>query len=203
MKYHLYQAVIWLYCSLANAITLPSSYNVVWDTQSRNSSESMPLGGHDLGLNVWVENSTEFQKDCGGELTTYTGTILFYIAKSGAYDENNSLVKLGRIRLTLTPNPFSQKFSQSLVLNDGYVLITGENDVAVKLWVDVYNPVVHADITAGMPVSLVMSYESWRYQDRPMTYITPVVEQGRVTCAVRRSVAHKFQISPLTTTYPG
>ena len=30
--------------------------NVVWNTPSRNSSESMPCGGGDIGMNVWVEN---------------------------------------------------------------------------------------------------------------------------------------------------
>jgi hypothetical protein len=30
-------------------------YNIVWDSQSRHSGESMPVGGHDIGLNVWVE----------------------------------------------------------------------------------------------------------------------------------------------------
>ena len=29
--------------------------NVVWNTSSRNSSESMPCGGGDIGMNVWVE----------------------------------------------------------------------------------------------------------------------------------------------------
>ncbi|WP_347915741.1 DUF5703 domain-containing protein, partial [Bacteroides fragilis] len=30
--------------------------NLVWNTQSRNASESMPCGGGDIGMNVWVEN---------------------------------------------------------------------------------------------------------------------------------------------------
>jgi hypothetical protein len=60
MRCYLLQLFFWLCCSLTSAVTLPSSYNAVWDTQSRNSSESMPLGGYDLGLNVWVENSTFF-----------------------------------------------------------------------------------------------------------------------------------------------
>ena len=30
-------------------------YNVVWDTQSKDASESMPMGGGDIGCNVWVE----------------------------------------------------------------------------------------------------------------------------------------------------
>lgn len=46
-----------LIAELVVAIELPESYNVVWTSQSRNSSESMPLGGGGIGLNVWVENS--------------------------------------------------------------------------------------------------------------------------------------------------
>ena len=30
------------------------SYNIKWNKQSLNSSESMPCGGGDIGLNVWV-----------------------------------------------------------------------------------------------------------------------------------------------------
>jgi hypothetical protein len=31
-------------------------YNVKWYKESLNSSESMPLGGGDVGINVWVED---------------------------------------------------------------------------------------------------------------------------------------------------
>ena len=66
------------------------TYNVVWHSQSKDSSESMPVGGGDIGLNVWVENNE----------------LLFYIARSGTFNENNEFLKLGRVRLKLTPNPF-------------------------------------------------------------------------------------------------
>jgi len=33
-----------------------SNYNIIWTTQSHNPSESMPCGGGDIGMNVWVEN---------------------------------------------------------------------------------------------------------------------------------------------------
>ena len=36
---------------------LPGSYNVVWGTQSSNSSESMPCGGGSIRLNVWVRKT--------------------------------------------------------------------------------------------------------------------------------------------------
>jgi hypothetical protein len=42
-----------------------------------------------------------------------------YIAKSGTFDENNSLLKLGRVRLSFQPNPFDhESFEQRLLLND-------------------------------------------------------------------------------------
>jgi hypothetical protein len=38
------------------AIQLPAGYDTVWTTQSNNSADSMPVGGGDVGLNVWAEN---------------------------------------------------------------------------------------------------------------------------------------------------
>ena len=34
------------------------SYNVIWESQSTGSEESMPLGGYDTGCNVWAENNS-------------------------------------------------------------------------------------------------------------------------------------------------
>ena len=87
------------------------NYTVRWTSQSKNSSESMPCGGGDTGLNVWVENND----------------ILFYFSRSGTFDENNAFLKLGRIRLRLSPNPFAtERFEQTLTLQDGSVRIKGE-----------------------------------------------------------------------------
>ncbi|GAB4032252.1 DUF5703 domain-containing protein [Spirosoma gilvum] len=123
--------------------------NVVWTSQSRNSSESMPCGGGDIGLNVWVEK----------------GDVLVYLARSGTFDENNAMLKLGRVRLKLSPNPFQgSDFRQELHLADGGVTISGGN-VQVSLWVDVFRPVVHVDVQSAKPVSVTASYESWRYND--------------------------------------
>jgi hypothetical protein len=40
------------------AIQLPAGYDTVWTTQSNNSAGSMPVGGGDVGLNVWAEAGT-------------------------------------------------------------------------------------------------------------------------------------------------
>ncbi|GHT58018.1 hypothetical protein AGMMS50239_01640 [Bacteroidia bacterium] len=129
-------------------------YNLVWDTPSANSGESMPCGGGDIGLNVWVEN----------------GDILFYMARSGSFDENNSLLKQGRIRIKLSPNPFEgETFRQELNLEEGCVLITGKNKAItsdIRIWVDVFHPVIHVEVTNNQNLSASISYENWRYQDR-------------------------------------
>lgn len=131
-----------------------SAQNVTWTTQSLNSSESMPVGGGDIGLNLWVENDD----------------IYIYIARSGTFDENNTLLKLGRVKLKLSPNPFTSKtFQQQLVLKDGYAQINGSNGklkTQIKVWVDVFNPVIHLAIKSNQKTSTEASYESWRFEDR-------------------------------------
>jgi hypothetical protein len=129
-------------------------YNVVWTSQSTNSGESMPCGGGDIGLNVWAEK----------------GEILFYLARSGTFDENNAFLKLGRVRLKLTPNPFDgSAFRQELKLNHGYVNITGSHNgvtAEINVWVDVFQPVIHAEIKSNKPLKAEAIYESWRHADR-------------------------------------
>ncbi len=126
-----------------------NNYNVIWTSQSRNASESMPCGGGSIGLNVWVEN----------------GDVFFYMAESGLFDENNQLLKAGRVRLHIDGNPFAAKdFKQELHLADGGISISG-NHVTVHIWVDVLRPVIHADIQSARPVKATAAYESWRYED--------------------------------------
>jgi hypothetical protein len=133
------------------------SYNVAWASQSANSSESMPCGGGDIGLNVWTENNE----------------VLFYISRSGAFDENNALLKLGRVRLQLSPNPFEGgTFRQELLLQEGCVKITGANQnlsAEISLWVDVFRPVIHVEVSGSKPLQLSASYETWRHEDRVLT----------------------------------
>ena len=127
---------------------------LIWTSQSKNAGESMPCGGGDIGLNVWVEN----------------GDLYFYISKSGTFDENNTFLKLGRVKIKLSPNPFNgSDFTQQLHLQDGSIIINGKNgdlNTTVKLWVDVYRPVIHVEISSSQPIKTEADYESWRYRDR-------------------------------------
>ena len=128
-----------------------SEPDFTWTSPSHNSSESMPCGGGDIGMNVWVEN----------------GDLLFYVCRSGAFDENNTMLKQGRFRIRLSPNPFltASDFRQTLKLNDGYVEVSA-NGATVQLWVDVFKPVIHVDIQSKKTVSTEIRYENWRYSDR-------------------------------------
>ncbi len=101
------------------AAAQPKDY--VWTTMSQNSSESMPCGGGDIGLNVWVE---------GGE-------VMFYVSRSGTYDEQNTLLKLGRVRLKLSEPVTDEGFCQTLQLRRGSQLLT-LGGVTLLLWVDVH-----------------------------------------------------------------
>lgn len=153
--------ILWLVFTsqflLANNNEWPEIYNVVWNSQSKNSSESMPCGGGQLGLNIWVEN----------------GDILFYIGQAGSMDENGTLLKPGRVRIQMYPNLFIASdlvFSQKLELENGSVLIEGTSkslglNAKLRFWVEVKRPVVHIDMDSNIPVNLISAFESWRYQD--------------------------------------
>jgi len=130
-----------------------NNYNINWDSQSLNAASSMPCGGGDIGLNVWVEK----------------GDLFFYIAQSGAFDENNALLKLGRVRVHLTPNPLSAgQFRQQLRIHDGSIYITDKQAqelVTIHVWVEVFRPVIHVEIDSRDKIKALVTYESWRTKD--------------------------------------
>ncbi len=132
-------------------------FNVVWSSPSKNSSESMPCGGGDIGLNVWVED----------------GDLLFFVCRSGNFDENGTLLKNGRVRMRMTPNPFEQAegFQQELRLEQGFVSVVAGPEgqqVRVQIWVDVFRPVVHVQVEADFEFTAESVFESWRFEDRKL-----------------------------------
>lgn len=151
-----------------------SKYNVVWESQSKNSGESMPCGGGDIGLNVWVEN----------------GELLFYLSRSGAFDENNIFPKFGRVRIRFNPNPFDGgTFRQELKLQDGNVEIHAKKeseDLTVKVWVDVFRPVVHVEAASSDPIDMEAVYENWRIKDLEWTSVAQMnASRGYVGAPVK------------------
>lgn len=155
------------------------SYNPCWTTQSENSSESMPCGGGDMGMNVWVENDE----------------VLLYVSRSGTFDENNVFMKLGRIRLSLQPNPFKDAtFRQELKLREGYVEIEAVKNgkrTVVEVWANVHAPVAEVAVRSDEPLRMQVAYESWRTE--PLTWN----EAGRIRASIAfRGAPMKATIQP-------
>jgi len=130
------------------------AYDVVYDRMSRSgSAASMPLGNGDLTANIWVEES---------------GDLLLYVGKSDTWSEAGRLLKVGRVRVHFTPNPFREgaSFTQRLRLRDGSVDIESDSPAAgkvrVHLWVDANQPAVRAEVTASRPVSVAVSNDGMR-----------------------------------------
>lgn len=103
--------------------------------------------------------------------------LLFYVSRSGSFDENGSYLELGRVRVKLTPNPFAENatFKQEMKLREGFVEITGSThgksdaiEARIKVWVEVHKPLVHVDIDANKPVAVEAAYESWRTKDKEL-----------------------------------
>lgn len=141
----------------ATGFSIEKHYPVVWNSPSKNASESMPLGGGDIGCNVWVES----------------GELLLYIQRSGCFSENGEYLKLGRVRLSFSPNPLEnyEIFKQELILKDGYITIMAKGKekaaaLKIKIWVDQFTHSVHFDIASEKNIEIKAAYESWRTEDR-------------------------------------
>jgi len=147
------------------------SCNVVWTTPSADSSGSMPLGNGDLGANVWVEAN---------------GDLLAYLSKTDAWDATGRLLKLGRLRVHLDPNPFAagRPFRQTLRLRQGEILIEAA-PVTVRVWADAHAPVLRVEAASEQPLSVTVGLEVWRTAPRTLTggeLFSLFLVQGLLTC---------------------
>jgi alpha-L-fucosidase 2 len=133
--------------------------DVVWNSPSHDSSGSMPIGNGDIGLNVWVEEG---------------GDLLFYISKTDAWSGDTRLVKLGRVRVKLSPNPFAKRapFLQTLRTATGEIEIRAgapAREVSLRVWVDANAPVVRVEASGPRAFRVEASLEMWRTAPRTLT----------------------------------
>jgi hypothetical protein len=132
--------------------SLLDSCNVAWDVPGPTSSQSMPIGNGDIGLNVWVETN---------------GDLLFYIGKSDAWNQDvigdQGLMKAGGVRVSLNPSPLTEgaKFLQTLKLRTGEIEVQ-EGSSTLRVWVDANNPVIRVEASHAEPRSMTVSLNNWR-----------------------------------------
>lgn len=137
----------------------------------------MPIGNGDLAANVWTERN---------------GDVVLLISKADAWTELNKLVKLGRLRVQLTPNPFlgATDFRQSLSLNDATVEIRSGRNV-VQVWVDANSPVLHVLAHLDRPTTIRAAVELWRTKSRPFDEPSP--EKGGLFGLGNHSIPMDFE----------
>ena len=134
------------------------NYNVIWESPSKDHNGSMPIGNGDIGMNVWVEPN---------------GDLVFYISKTDAWSENCRLLKLGRVRVKLSPNPIvvGGPFKQTLRLRQGEILIeagAGEKAVTIRVWCDANRPVIYVEADGSSPLEMRATLEVWRKKERKL-----------------------------------
>jgi hypothetical protein len=141
-----------------------SDYDVTWDSPSPDSSGSTPLGNGDVGVNVWMESS---------------GDLLFYIGKTDSWSECARLLKIGRVRVSFSPNRLTSgaKFSQTLRLNEGAVEFSfGEPELRILVWVDANHPEIRVEAESESAFEMTAKSEIWRTE-------THRLEPGEITSA--------------------
>jgi hypothetical protein len=122
--------------------------DVTWTTLGKDENDSMPLGNGSFAANVWTEQN---------------GDLVLLLSSPDAWTETGKLVKLGRVRIKLTPNPFtaSSGFTQTLKLETGEIEIkSGANTMSV--WIDANQPVLHVKAHLAESASLQAGLEMWR-----------------------------------------
>jgi hypothetical protein len=136
------------HCFGRSEIHFAQANDVTWNSLGTNENDSMPIGNGDLAANVWTEQN---------------GDIVLLLAKSDAWSENGQLLKLGRVRVKLTPNPFvaSASVTQTLKLESGEIEIQSGNNVA-RVWVDANRPVLQLEVQSDQLLQLEAKSEVWR-----------------------------------------
>ncbi|KFC60059.1 hypothetical protein FEM08_11700 [Flavobacterium gilvum] len=128
---------------------LPKSYQVVWETPSKNALGSMPLSGRKgAGANVWVQDNS----------------VWVYLSHNGAYDEQGRLLKLGCLRITPQEIHLGKPgFKQILDIETGTIRIL-QGDFKMSLWFAGETLIYEA--SANQPITMKVAYGSWREKQK-------------------------------------
>ncbi len=122
--------------------------DVVWSSLGASENDSMPIGNGDLAANVWTDPS---------------GDLVLLLAKADAFTETGKLIKLGRIRIRLSPNPFAAAADFRQVLHPGNATLElSSAGNLLRVWVDANRPVLHVEGHLAQPTRVQADLEDWR-----------------------------------------
>ena len=124
-----------------------NTYKVVWDSPSKDASGQMPLGNGDIAAGVYAIED---------------GDLYLLLAKNDAYTQHGDIFKTGRVRISLSPNPFEsgKAFRQVLDLETGSVAMEAD-EVHIRIWADANRPVYHVEVEADREISVRAEPEFW------------------------------------------
>lgn len=134
-------------CTKDKQSSIIDKYNVSWTEKSKIASDAMPLGNGTTGALVSV---------------TEDGHIWLSLRNVDAWSEAHRLLKLGDLELTITPNPFAQSFKQELILSEGAIYLSGDNNFSSKIWIDANHEVVHIESNSNADFKINAKLHSWR-----------------------------------------
>jgi alpha-L-fucosidase 2 len=132
--------------------------NIIWNSAGKDFHDAMPTGNGDIGVSMWIEKE---------------GDLLFYISKTDAYDDNNRLLKIGLVRVKISPNPFTAgtAFEQKLQLQQSVIAVqtgSGNNAFKLRLWVDANHPVIRLEMKGGKKFVSTVQLQNWRRDEHPL-----------------------------------
>jgi hypothetical protein len=142
----------------SEASSYPAMYRVAWEEPGKLAAGAMPTGNGDISVNAWVE------KD---------GDLIFYIGKTDSWSEIERLLKVGKVRVRISPNPFKAAlpFRQELRMEEAAIVVqvgAPGSAVNIRIWVDANRPVIRLECTADQPVEVTASTEIWRTTERDL-----------------------------------
>jgi len=128
------------------------NYNVIWDSPSLDATGQMPLGNGDIAAGVYAISD---------------GDLYLLLSKNDAFTYNGDIFKTGRVRISLSPNPFAEgkSFLQSMDMLTGSVRIEAD-DVKIRIWADVNRPVYHIEIDSPHEIEVQAEPEFWKRFDQ-------------------------------------
>jgi alpha-L-fucosidase 2 len=136
--------------SIASAESM-ARYNVVWDSPSKDDTGQMPLGNGDIAASVCAIQD---------------GDLYLLLAKNDAFTYNGDIFKTGRVRVSLSPNPFAKgkKFRQTLDLDTGSIRIEA-GGVTLRIWADANRPIYHVEIDSPGEITVTAEPKLWKRID--------------------------------------
>ena len=117
-------SVTWSDANVRTSCPLPLATLIMITCQWSDELGSMPLGNGDVSMNVWVDQTS--------------GALMWYLAKSDAFDANANPIKVMRLELAFDPplwTPAVSTFNQTLDVAGASVSITS-SQYSVLIFVD-------------------------------------------------------------------